>query len=83
MRVNLERLDQQPVFVPMRLGVLKVFGGPLDSTYDIHGEEGDGTSRQSGHSCHKDWQINGNHVSDMRRARRHVRAMKGALCDAQ
>jgi hypothetical protein len=83
MRVNLEHLETLPSFVCMRLSVLKIFGGTLDSTYDIHGEEMNGTSRLAGHSCRKDWQINGTHGCDMRRVRRQVRAMKGDLCGAR
>jgi hypothetical protein len=83
MRVNLEHLETLPSFVGMRLSVLKTFGGTLDSTWDIHGEEMNGDSRSAGHSCRKDWQINGCHGPDMRRVRRQIRAMKGALCDAQ
>ena len=77
MGLNIERLEALPTRLSMRESALKIHGGDLASMYDIHGEDGDGTSRQAGHSCRKDWHSYGSHDSDMRRARRQARALMG------
>ena len=78
MPISLEELDMLPARVSSRKGTLAVNGGDLYSMYEIDRiEDPYYRSRLSGRTCRKDWQINGTHGYDMRRARRQILALMG------
>jgi len=52
--------EHAPQFVSMRKSALTIYGGTLESLYDLHGsDDPKHRSRNAHHYTHKDFRING------------------------